>query len=87
MKKTIAIDLGGTRIKIGIVQNGNILCNTLVDAFSDKGLLLRLPIIEETIEMLMKDTGVPLNEVSGIGISIPGIVDSNTMKLLSVKHL
>ncbi len=84
MKKTIALDLGGTRIKIGIVQNGNILCNTLVDAFSDKGLLPRLPIIEETIGMLMKETGVPLNEVHGIGISIPGIVDSNTMKLLSV---
>jgi glucokinase len=83
-KKTIALDLGGTRIKIGIVHQGEILCNTLVDAMSDKGLLSRLPFLEESIDKLLKSKGIPLDDVQGIGISIPGIVDSIQMKLLSV---
>lgn len=86
MKCNISVDLGGTRIKIGIVQQGKLLCHTLTDAFSDKGLLLRLPVIEEVISQLLAEQNLSLKEVGGIGISIPGIVDSQRMKLLSVNQ-
>ncbi len=84
MKITIALDLGGTRIKIGIVRQGNILASRLVDAYSDNGLLPRISIIEETIDQLLMEGCIPMSDIWGLGISIPGIVDSKNMKLLSV---
>lgn len=84
MKKSIAVDLGGTRIKVGVVSNGKVLSSIFVDAFSDKGLLARLPVLEESIDHLLKQLDIPNDDIAGIGISIPGIVDSERMKLLSV---
>jgi glucokinase len=84
MKATIAIDLGGTRIKTGIVSNGEVLNSIFVDAFSDKGLLPRLPLLDESIDHLMKQINISIDDIAGFGISIPGIVDSRQMKLLSV---
>lgn len=84
MKKSIALDLGGTRIKVGIVSNGKVLSSIFVDAFSDKGLLARLPVVEDCIDHLLKQLSISVDEIAGIGISIPGIVDSRQMKLLSV---
>ncbi len=82
--KTIAIDLGGTRIKVGIVANGEVLNSIFVDAFSEQGLLPRLPVLEESIDHLVKQLNLTFGDIAGIGISIPGIVDSRQMKLLSV---
>lgn len=86
MKKSVVIDLGGTRIKVGVVSNGEVLGSLFVDAFSDRGLVARLPVIEESIDYLTGKLGMVANEISGIGISIPGIVDSRQMKLLSVNE-
>jgi glucokinase len=84
MKTSIAIDLGGTRIKVGIVNNGEVLNSIFVDAFSGKGLLARLPVLEESIDHLLNELKISAEDIAGIGISIPGIVDSRQMKLLSV---
>lgn len=84
MKKTIAVDLGGTRIKAGIVSNGEVLGSVYAEAFSDKGLIARLPVVEESIDHLMDKLKISAEEISGLGISIPGIVDTAEMKLLSV---
>ena len=86
MKTSIAIDLGGTRIKIGIVKHGEILSTTIVDAFSDKGLVPRLSTVEESIDGLLEQLKITSQELGGIGISIPGIVDTQSMRLLSVNQ-
>jgi glucokinase len=81
---TIALDLGGTRLKIGIVNKGNILGTVLLDSFSNDGLSPRLPFIEQAIEKLLKDKDIQHDSIRGIGISVPGIVDSKEMKILSI---
>jgi glucokinase len=82
--KAIAVDLGGTRIKIGITEGGGLISSTLIEAQSAGGIVARLPAVESEISGLLSHAGIALREVRGIGISIPGIVDSEQMRLLSV---
>ncbi len=84
--RAIALDLGGTRIKIGITEGGNILADSIIDALSGENLTQRLLAAEAEISSLLRKSGTEVNEVAGVGISIPGIVDSKEMKLLSVNE-
>lgn len=80
----IALDLGGTRIKLGIVLNGEILATDELESRSDQGLTVRLPQITETINTLLAETGRSVEDVAGVGIAIPGIVDSHHRQVLSI---
>jgi len=78
---TLALDLGGTRIKIGIVKRDKILASTMIDALSAGGLQGRLPAIEDAAGDLLRRAEEP---VSGLGISAPGIVDSRASRIYSI---
>ncbi|MCF8302953.1 MAG: ROK family protein [Bacteroidales bacterium] len=80
----IAIDLGGTKIKLGIVEKGEVLAWTSIDAQSDKGLLPRLPVMEDEIDKLLNEAGKTSNDLSGVGFATPGLVDTQKMKLISI---
>ena len=82
----MVMDLGGTKIKLGLVKDGNILCTADTDANSKNGLSERLPVIKNLMNDLLAHSGINLNEVAGIGISIPGIVDSKQKKILSIDN-
>lgn len=84
--KNIAVDLGGTLIKIGIVEKDKILISSIIDADSGKGLKPGLQKVVEEINSLLTKLNLDLKSISGIGISIPGIIDSDNMKMLSVKE-
>ncbi|MBC3541061.1 ROK family protein [Rufibacter sp. H-1] len=81
---TIAMDLGGTKIKLGLVQGGNILAQAQMDAYSDQGLRGRLPYIKQAIDELLDVERINVVDIAGLGISIPGIVDSRKKKVLSI---
>jgi len=70
---TIAIDLGGSRIKIGLVADGKVLKSTMLDANSGHGLQNRLTTIEDTIRRLL--TKEEIEDTKGIGIAYPGLVN------------
>jgi glucokinase len=84
--KTIALDLGGTRIKIGIVEGDRLLARTTIDAFSNNGLEPRLPLIERAVRELLQSLQVRLDDILGIGLSMPGIIDVNRSRVLSVNQ-
>ncbi|MDW9380983.1 ROK family protein [Chryseobacterium sp. JV558] len=83
-KPVIAIDMGGTRIKIGIIKSDTILSSVSIDANSDKGLRQRLPSIQETVEKMLHQQGLSTADIAGLGIASPGIVDSIQKKILSI---
>lgn len=83
-KPVIAIDMGGTRIKIGIIQNERILASESIDAHSGHGLRQRLPFIQETVESLLHQQGLSTNDILGLGIASPGIVDNIQKRILSI---
>lgn len=88
MSRNIAMvmDLGGTKIKLGLVKDGKILCTADTNANSKNGLSERLPVIKNLMNDLLAQSGINLNDVAGIGISIPGIVDSKQKKILSIDN-
>ena len=79
MKKAIGIDLGGTSINGGLIdEEGNILKRVEKDTptANDRYEVLRR--ISEVIDLLIED------EVIGIGVGSPGFIDSNQGKVLKV---
>lgn len=86
MKKemVIAMDLGGTRIKIGLIKGPEVLASLETDACSDQGLAQRLPEITSTIKILLEKASVSTEVIKGVGIAVPGIVDPVHKKVLTI---
>lgn len=76
---TIALDLGGTRIKFGLVENGQLLASANI-AVSSESFAAVMPVIETQVAALMEEAGV--EKIDGIGMAFPTIVNSDRMKLL-----
>jgi len=82
MKFTIAIDLGGTIIKIGLLNNGELIDRKELQAQSSTGLTAHTPVLEIAIDELMLANQLALTDILGIGFSFPGLVDSSKNKIL-----
>ncbi len=79
MKKAIGIDLGGTSINGGLIdEEGNILKRVEKDTLTANDRYEVLRRISEVIDILIED------EVIGIGVGSPGFIDSNEGKVLKV---
>jgi glucokinase len=76
----IALDLGGTRIKMGLVENGQLLATANVTVPSSSSFAAVLPIIEEQVARLTAAANA--GPVKGIGMAFPTTVDSDRMRLL-----
>lgn len=80
--KSIAIDFGGTQIKIALVEDGRIFASESIPARSENGLIPRLIEVERTVRALLQDE--PLTGYAGLGIALPGIVDVRAKRLVSI---
>jgi len=80
---TIAIDLGGTIIKLGLLHSGKLLARKEIEAMSAGGLNAQLPRIENAIDQLMVEIEIMANQIAGIGFSFPGLVDSARNRIIS----
>jgi glucokinase len=82
----IAIDLGGTFIKLGLLQNGELVDRKEVVAQSASGLKSQLPALESEINQLMLANQVQKEEILGIGFSFAGLVDPVQNRILSTNQ-
>lgn len=77
MKYYVGIDLGGTFIKAGVVdENYNILAKSSVPSEvdgNDEGLADR---IAKAATMAMEELGLSISDISSVGVGTPGAVDS-----------
>ena len=78
--KSITVDLGGTNIKIGVLQDGLLLGQRSIPARAEKGLAPRLGDIADTINDLASESSAPL---AGLAVSFPGIVDFHGGRIFS----
>lgn len=76
----IALDLGGTRIKFGLLDNGQLLDSANIEVPSSDSFAAVLPVIEQQVAQMMQKTGT--KTLDGIGMAFPTIVDSDNMRLL-----
>ncbi|MBQ8291448.1 MAG: ROK family protein [Clostridia bacterium] len=76
-KYYVGIDLGGTFIKGGIVDNGgNILVEDKTPTESEKGDVGVAKNIAALTEKLLLASGVDKGSVVGVGMGVPGMIDS-----------
>jgi glucokinase len=80
---SIAIDLGGTHTKIGLLENGVIKDFRTLEAYSTGRLADQLQVIEKELFGMSEKRGWQLNECRGIGFAYPGIVNPKTKKIVS----
>lgn len=80
---TLACDLGGTRIKLGLVQNGRVLSQNVIAAESEKGLASRLPALSAALSDLLKGQELKPKDCRGISISFPSLIDKTGGRILA----
>ncbi len=83
---SIACDFGGTNIKIGILKDGKVVRKSSIEAFSHMGIEYQLKNVEVEIKKLLQDSNYELQDCSGIGIAIPGLVDNKEKRVLSINE-
>jgi len=79
----LACDLGGTRMKIGIVRAGRVLAKTVEPANSKHGLAPQLPVLKAAWLRLLGDLKLRLDDCSGAAVAFPSLVDTATGRILA----
>ena len=82
------VDVGGTNIKIGIVDNeGRTIAKTKFPTMADKEPKLSLVKANESIEQLLADVGRSMEEVAAVGLGTPGPMDIRAGLILTPSNL
>ena len=75
----IGIDVGGTNVKIALVNNnGEIVYSNTVPTYANMGYEYTVNNIKDAIKNLMIETKTSKNDIEGIGFDFPGQVDCKT---------
>ena len=80
---SLTFDLGGTTIKLGIVANGSIVEATQIPAASKDKLEQNLERASVVLDSLLEKHAIRKDELEGVGLSFPGIVDSERNRVTS----
>ena len=86
MTNTIGIDLGGTVIKIGLLQDGELIDRRDIVAQSASGLKSQFPDLESVIDAILKSNKIQSKDLLGIGFSFAGLVDSRENRIISTNQ-
>ncbi len=79
-KKVFGVDIGGTTVKMGLfTDDGELLDKWEIPTRTEDGGKNILPDIAGSIKGKMEKGGISIEDVAGIGISVPGPVDDEGM--------
>jgi glucokinase len=78
----LAGDLGGRRIKLGVVCDGRVIASTVIPARADSPLPERLEAVAETLAGLCAGLGTTVGACAGIGLSYPSIIDTANARVV-----
>ena len=79
----IATDFGGTKIKLGVVDNGRIIAATSVTARAEESIENNLEYITTFLRTFLKQQNINRDSISGFGMALPVIVDSEQNRVLT----
>ncbi|MDR0799598.1 MAG: ROK family protein [Dysgonamonadaceae bacterium] len=82
MKNHIVIDMGGTRLKIGFFRDTELIKCKVVSSCSQENFENTIRIFDAEIQSLIESQGE--RSIDGIGLSMPGIIDTKANKILSI---
>jgi glucokinase len=81
--KVLAVDIGGTHVTCGAIQDKRLLRVASLEADSRGRLANLLPTLKSTLRDLSKQCG---NGFEGIGLGFCGLVDSRVGRVVSTNH-
>ncbi|MDE7079818.1 MAG: ROK family protein [Clostridia bacterium] len=82
------VDIGGKNVKMGIVDDfGSVVSLMEYKTLMERGYDAILLELIENIKSLCEQAGFDFDELSGIGIGVPGIVNSNAGLVMSCANL
>lgn len=70
---TLSLDIGGTRMKLALLEDGKILLERMVDAYRDDKYQKNLDTAEREGKAMMAELGIA--RIDGLGIAFPGLVN------------
>lgn len=79
----LACDLGGTRLKIGLVRQAQVLAQALKPAKSQQGLRPQLPMLKAVWLRLLEKQNISLANCGGISVAFPSLVDTGSGRVLA----
>lgn len=79
----LACDLGGTRMKLGVVRDGEVLARTTEPSHSQLGLAPQLPVLKSAWRQLLGPFGLTPRDCAGLSVAFPSLVDSRTGRVLA----
>ncbi len=87
--KRIGIDIGGTKVNIGLVENGQVLAQKIffcaeLESFSAAKLIEK---IKQQVDILLQDNQLTMDEIIFLGVGIPGSVDKKGENILYSPNL
>jgi glucokinase len=78
-----SLDMGGTHIGCAVVRDQKILACTSLVGESANGVAPILPLVAQTLQRLLNESGESLSACAGLAIGFPGIIDARTNTILS----
>ena len=82
----VAIDLGGTRTKVGILKENELLGYSIEDSSSQDSFSVSIGNLSNQINRLLAENSVNSNEINGVGLAFPGLVDVKKNKVISTNE-
>lgn len=78
--------MGGTVIKVGLLRNGEIIECMHLNSRLQIGFIANLPRIKEAIDSILSRHHIETEQLDGIGLAFPGIVDPDKRKVISTNE-
>ena len=78
-----ACDIGGTRIKLGLIQGRDCLARREIDSHPSLGLGPALRRLAAELDAMLDEGGVPREALGGLALTFPGIIEPGTLQILS----
>ena len=84
----VGIDLGGTNIKSGVVDNeGRPMSSVSIETHADKGPEMGLDKLVEAANQAVKKSGLDWDRIAAVGLGSPGTMDLDAGMLLDPPNL
>ncbi len=79
---SLAVDFGGTRIKLGVIQAGRAVAVEVIPADSAEPLSARLEDVAQALENLCAARALKCSDCAGVAFAYPSIVDTREARIL-----
>lgn len=82
---TLGVDLGGTKVAVGLCSNGEILKKVIYPTQASKGFDAVISVILQAIKSVVGNT--PLKDIRGVGIGAAGQINARTGEVIYAPNL